>query len=67
MYLKYNSRLWSLLDVIEADKRRKNESPAAKMRLAAQTERLNNRRADVTNWDQGIETDGLLDRLENDE
>jgi hypothetical protein len=53
--------------VIEASKRRKNESPAAKMRLAAQTERLNNRRADVTNWDQGIETDGLLDRLENDE
>ena len=67
MYLKYNSRLWSLSDVIEASKRRKNESPAAKMRLAAQTERLNNRRADVTNWDQGIETDGLLDRLENDE
>ncbi len=66
MYLKYNSRLWSLSDVIEANKRRKNESPAAKKRLAAQTERLNNRRAEVTTWDQGIETDLLID-VENDE
>ena len=61
MYLKYNSLLLSLSDVIEANKRRKNESPAAKRRLAAQTERLNNRRADMTNWDQGIETDILID------
>ena len=59
MYLKYNSRLWSLSDVIEANKRRKNESPAAKKRLAAQTERLNNRRAQVLDWDQGIETESV--------
>ena len=66
MYLKYNARLWSLSDVIEANKRRKNESPAAKKRLAAQTERLINRRAEVTTWDQGIETDLLID-VDNDE
>jgi hypothetical protein len=59
MYLKYNTRLWSLSDVAEANKRTKNESPAAKMRVVAQKERLNNTRAEVMNWDQGIEIDCL--------
>ncbi len=30
MYLKYNNRLWTITDVMEANKRRLNESPAAK-------------------------------------
>lgn len=66
MYLKYNLRLWSLSDVIEANKRRKNVSPAAKKRDAAHKERLNNMKSDMTNWDQGIETDCLID-VEKDE
>ncbi len=40
MYLKYNARLWTIDDVTEANRRRKNESPAAKKWLALQKERL---------------------------
>lgn len=32
MYLKYNRRLWNLTDVVEANKRRKSQSTAAKNR-----------------------------------
>ncbi len=34
MYLKYNSNLWGLVDVIEANKRRKLEPPVAKNRYS---------------------------------
>ncbi len=40
MYLKYNACLWTIDDVIEASRRRKNESPAAKKRLALQKKPL---------------------------
>jgi hypothetical protein len=52
MYLKYNNRLWNLSDVIEANKRRKNESPAAKKRLDIQMERLEFLRAEVAEWER---------------
>ena len=44
MYLKYNSRLWGLVDVIEANKRKKLESLAAKNCLSLQKARLELRR-----------------------
>jgi hypothetical protein len=39
MYLKYNSRVWNISDVIEANLRRKNQSLAAKIRLDIQKKR----------------------------
>ena len=55
MYLKYNARLWTIDDVIEANKRRKNESPAAKKRLALQKERLQQLSAELNDWSGGEE------------
>ena len=40
MYLKYNNHLRNLSDVIEANKRSKNESPAAEKRVDIQMKRL---------------------------
>ena len=54
MYPKYNSRLWDISDVVEAIKRRRNDSEAMKNRLALHQERLNRMRGDVTDWDQEI-------------
>jgi hypothetical protein len=34
MYLKYNADLWDLSDVVEANRKRKNESSAAQARMA---------------------------------
>ena len=51
MYLKYNARLWNLSDVVEANKRRRNESSAAKKRIDIQTERLNKIREEVDSWE----------------
>lgn len=50
MYLKYNNRLWTKADVVEANRRRQNESPAAKNRLAVQKERLQGMKAEVIGW-----------------
>lgn len=50
MYLKYNARLWNLSDVVEANKRRRNESSAAKKHIDIQTERLNKIREEVDSW-----------------
>ena len=55
MYLKYNARLWTIDDVIEANRRRKNESPAAKKRLALQKERLQQLSAELNDWSGGEE------------
>ena len=51
MYLKYNCRLWGLADVAEANKRRKNDSTAAKGRIAIQNERLARWREEISGWD----------------
>ncbi len=48
MYLKYDSRLWGITDVVEANKRRKNESAAAQFRLSIQKKRLDRRRRSCT-------------------
>lgn len=50
MYLKYNNRLWSKADVVEANRRRQNESPAAKNRVDIQKERLQGMKAEVIGW-----------------
>jgi hypothetical protein len=47
MYLKYNNRLWTITDVMEANKRRLNKSPAVKKRNAIQEERLQKMMAEV--------------------
>ncbi len=40
MYLKYNSCLWGIADIVEANKRRKSESVVAQFCLSIQKERL---------------------------
>ena len=55
IYLKYNARLWTIDDVIEANRRRKNESPAAKKRLTLQKERLQQLSAELNDWSGGKE------------
>jgi hypothetical protein len=55
MNLKYNARLWTIDDVIEANRRRKNESPAAKKRLALQKEQLQKLTAELNDWSGGEE------------
>jgi hypothetical protein len=47
--------LWTIDDVIEANRRRKNESPAAKKRLALQKERLQQLSAELNDWSGGEE------------
>jgi hypothetical protein len=54
MYLKYNTRLWTISDVIEANRRRMNNSPAAKNRQAIETERLERMRDDVVGWNADV-------------
>ncbi len=49
MYLKYNRDLWNLDDIVEANKRRKNESQAAKQ--AQIRARVADKRAEVEKWD----------------
>ncbi len=52
MYLKYNSRLWGLADLVEANKGRKQESVVSKNRLSIQKERLEKMKAEVFLWDK---------------
>ncbi len=52
MYLKYNSCLWGLADLVEANKRRKQESVVSKNRLSLQKERLEKMKAEVFLWDK---------------
>mmetsp|Transcript_32162 Transcript_32162/g.68480 ORF Transcript_32162/g.68480 Transcript_32162/m.68480 type:complete len:99 (-) Transcript_32162:33-329(-) len=51
MYLKYNRDLWGLVDVVEANKRRKGESTSAKARKEAHRERVVATRADIESYD----------------
>ncbi len=52
MYLKYNSCLWGIADVVEAKKRRKSESVAAQFCLSIQKERLDKKKAELYLWDE---------------
>ncbi len=46
MYLKYNKHLWTIDDAVEANRRRMNNSQAAKKRQAIGTVRLEQMKAD---------------------
>jgi hypothetical protein len=52
MYLKYNSRLWGIADVVEGNKRRKSESVAAQFCLSIQKERLDKKKEELYLWDK---------------
>lgn len=54
MYLKYNSRLWDLADVVNANKRRRNDSRAAIKRIAVQNERLVKWKKEISDWDKEV-------------
>jgi hypothetical protein len=51
MYLKYNRDLWGLKDVVEANKRRKNNSKSARAKLAADQERVDLQRSEIATWE----------------
>ena len=51
MYLKYNRDLWDLADVVEANKRRKNESKVARKKR----ERLAALRTEIDVWEAILE------------
>jgi hypothetical protein len=44
MYLKYNSCLWGIADVVKANKKRKNKSTTAKFCVSIQKERLDKKK-----------------------
>ena len=52
MYLKYDSRLWGIADVVEANKRRKSDSVAAQFCLSIQKERLDKKKEELYLWDK---------------
>jgi hypothetical protein len=52
MYLKYDSRLWGIADVVEANKRRKSESVPAQFCLSIQKERLDKKKEELYLWDK---------------
>ncbi len=52
MYLKYNSCLWGIADVVEANKRRKSESAVAQFCLSIQKERLDKKKEELYLWDK---------------
>ncbi len=54
MYLKYNSHLWGISDVVEANKRRKSESAAAQFCLTIQKERLEKKNKELYIWDNAM-------------
>jgi hypothetical protein len=51
MYLKYNDHLWEIADVVEAYKRRKNESAEAKVCESIQKERFDKKKDKLYLWD----------------
>jgi hypothetical protein len=52
MYLKNNSRLWRIADVVEANKRRKSEPVAAQFGLSIQKERLDKKKVELYLWEK---------------
>lgn len=55
MYLKYNADLWDINDVVEANKRRKNESDTVKNRLQSHRKNVGSKVKDIGNWDEFYE------------
>ena len=62
MYLKYNRDLWDLVDVVEANKRRKNKSTARKARKEAHCQRVVQTRTEIKACDDemGIISEGIV-------
>ncbi len=50
-HLKYNAHQWEIVDVVDANKRRKNESAAAKFHASIQKERLDKKKDELYLWD----------------
>ena len=55
MYLKYNSDLWGLADVVEANRRRLGSSKAAQARMREHRERLTTCVNEINTWDKFYE------------
>ena len=51
MYLKYKCDLWGLEDVVEANRRRKSISRAARAKLATDQDRLDFELAEIATWE----------------
>ena len=67
MYLKYNFRLWGLVDIVEANKRRRNDSTTAKKRITIQNERLAQWRKEISEWDdEWVKVNGNEKRKEEE-
>ena len=67
MYLKYNADLWDINDVVEANKRRKNESKAEQKYIAGHKKRMKRCWAavkEVNEWNGFYEA---LDRVEEED
>ena len=54
MYLKYNSRLWGLAEVVKANKNRKDLTQAGVARCAIQ-DKVNEMKKEISNWDETID------------
>jgi hypothetical protein len=77
MYLKYNSRLRGITDVVEANKKRKSESAAAQFCQRLQKESLDKKKEELYLWDKvmqalndiddGNVTTGCMDEGSDDE
>jgi hypothetical protein len=53
MYLKYNSRLWGLAEVVKANKNRKDLTQAGVARCAMQN-KVDEMKNEMNNWDKTI-------------
>ena len=51
MYLKYNRDLWGLIDVIEANKRHRNDTTSAKAKAEAHKQRVSDVIDSIVAWD----------------
>ena len=58
MYIKYNTRLWDITDVVTANRNRLSATPAAKRRSADQMERLKQMQDAVDDWEAANNTIG---------
>ena len=62
LYLKYNRSLWGLADVVEANRRRMNDTAANQKRLKENRDRIQAMKDRVEHWDK-FQT--LLKQIEN--
>ena len=53
VYLKFNSRLWGLEEIVEANKNRKDSTKASEARRN-QEKRVNEKKAEIKQWEDTI-------------